>query len=78
MNKLKTLAIATLISGISYGQCENADSVLVRKQLVEQIYFNFASFALWLEEEQGGKIEFDENCKWIWRVRDELEEVIAK
>ena len=70
MKKL-TLSVATLlIAGISYGQ---NDSITISKEQFIEIYHFLNSSTKWIDEEEGNGIELDNQCEWMWRLRDELE-----
>ena len=67
------LSVATLlIVGISYGQ---NDSITISKAQFIEIYHFLDSSTEWIDKEDGNGIELDNQCKWMWRLRDELETI---
>ncbi len=70
MKKL-TLSIAILlIAEISHGQ---NDSITISREQFIEIYNFLNSSTKWIEKEKGNGIELDNQCEWMWRLRDELE-----
>ena len=70
------MSVAALsITMMSYGQ---NDSITISKSQFNEIYSFLENSIKWIEEEKDNSIELDYQCKWIWRLKDELEIIKQK
>ena len=73
---IKLCTISLLLTTFSYGQVAINDSILISKEQLNEIYSFLNSNIKWIEENpQENGIELDIDCKWMWRLRDELKEI---
>ena len=70
-NKLIIASLA--LSGLVSAQCgEVGDSITISKNTLKEIYVFLDGSIEWIEEEQMNQVCLDEDCRWMWKLRDEL------
>ena len=74
-NKLIIAGFA--LSGLVNAQCsEVGDSITISKNTLKEIHVFLNSSIEWIEEEQMNQVCLDEDCRWMWKLRKELNKMV--
>jgi hypothetical protein len=49
-----------------------SDSITISKETLKEMYVFLNTSIEWIEEEQMNQVCLDEDCRWMWKLRDEL------